>query len=90
MPLPPGQSKLAMCICNLLMLFGAGAAFCSLSEALGKNLFLRTMMVIEVSLLCFLPIIFFFFPQTENLENGNGGERKSDTEQTQNFVLKPL
>ena len=68
------------------MLFGAGAAFCSLSEALGKNLFLRTMMVLEVSLLCFLPrLVIIYFSQTENLESGNGGERKSDTELNPEF-----
>ena len=43
-------------------------------------------MVLEVSLLCFLPrLVFIYFSQTENLENGNAGERKSNTEQNPEF-----
>ena len=65
---------------------GAGTVFCSLPEALGKNLFLRTMMVLEVSMLCFVPrLVFIYFSQTENLESGIGGERKSNIEQNPEF-----
>ena len=43
-------------------------------------------MVLEVSMLCFVPrLVFIYFSQTENLESGIGGERKSNTEQNPEF-----